>query len=287
MRKFEFNALIRWLFIILFFIFIIIPFVMIIFTSLKTNSEIVDMPNRTILHRITPDSFTNFNNYNVVFFGKTAVQGGFPFYRAIFNSFIVLLITLLPSLFLALTAGYSFSKFKFPGKEFVYYLFLAMLIIPTEMISIPLFFIVSKLHLVNTYLGIMFPSFMSAFGIFLLRAALEPIPVSYIEAGRIDGAGEIWIFGKIIVPMVQVQIVTFIVIKSIWTWNEFFWPMLVVNTTQMRTITLMLSRFILENAKYWSEVFAAVSISIIPLLIIFIIFNSNIKTGLMNAGIKG
>jgi ABC-type glycerol-3-phosphate transport system permease component len=143
------------------------------------------------------------------------------------------------------------------------------------------------MHLVNTYPGLMVPSFMSAFGTFLLRAAMEPISKSYIEAGRIDGAGEFWIFSRIIVPMVQSSIVTFIVIKSVWTWNDFFWPLLVVSEERMRTVTLSLNRFVTDLIKYWGEVCAAVVISIIPLLIIFIIFNANIKTGLMNTGIKG
>jgi ABC-type glycerol-3-phosphate transport system permease component len=128
---------------------------------------------------------------------------------------------------------------------------------------------------------------MSAFGTFLLRAAMEPIPVSYIEAGRIDGAGELWIFSRIIAPMIHAQIVTFLVIKCVWTWNDFFWPLLVVTEEHMRTVTLSLNRFVTDLMKYWGEICAAVVISIVPLLIIFIIFNSNIKTGLMNTGIKG
>jgi ABC-type glycerol-3-phosphate transport system permease component len=286
-KKIDAGAVITWPVMILFFAFIIVPFVMIVLTGLKSNPEIIDMPNRDILHRIIPDSFANFENIKNVFAGKTVAQNGFPLYRSIFNSFIVVLVTIIPSLVLALTAAYSFAKFQFPGKEIFYYLFLGMLMIPTEMTSIPLFLIVSKMHLVNTYPGLMVPSFMSAFGTFLLRAAMEPIPKSYIEAGRIDGAGEFWIFRKIIVPMVQSHIVTFLVIKSVWTWNDFFWPLLVVSEERMRTVTLSLNRFVTDLIKYWGEVCAAVVISIIPLLIIFIIFNANIKTGLMNTGIKG
>jgi ABC-type glycerol-3-phosphate transport system permease component len=287
MKKYIPGKLITLLLLAGFFTFIIVPFAMIVFTALKPNPEIIDMPNRTILHRIIPDSFFNFTNITNVFVGTTVAQNGFPLYRAIFNSLIVMVITLVPSLILALTAAYSFAKFKFPGKEIIYYLFLGMLMIPSEMTSIPLFMMVSKLRLVNTYLGLMVPSFMSAFGTFLLRAAMEPIPVSYIEAGRIDGAGEFWIFSRIITPMIHAHIVTFLVIKCVWTWNDFFWPLLVVTEEHMRTITLSLNRFVSDLIQYWGEVCAAVVISIIPLLIIFILFNSNIKTGLMNTGIKG
>jgi ABC-type glycerol-3-phosphate transport system permease component len=281
------GKIITFVLLTVFFIFIIVPFVMILLTALKLDPEIVDMPNRTFFRRIIPDSFMNFINIKNVFLGDTVAQNGFPLYRAIFNSLIVVLVTITPSLILALTAAYSFAKFQFPGKEIIYYLFLGMLMIPTEMTSIPLFMMVSKLGLVNTYPGLMVPSFMSAFGTFLLRAAMEPIPKSYIEAGRIDGAGEFWIFWRIIVPMVKPHIVTFLVIKSVWTWNDFFWPLLVVTEERMRTVTLTLNRFVTDLIKYWGEVCAAVVLSIIPLLIIFIVFNSNIKTGLMNTGIKG
>jgi ABC-type glycerol-3-phosphate transport system permease component len=287
MKKDIFGRIITLALLALFFVFIIVPFVMILLTALKPNPEIIDMPNRDIFHRIIPDSFFNFTNIKNVFLGDTVAQNGFPLYRAVINSLILVLVTIIPSLILALTAAYSFAKFQFPGKEIVYYLFLGMLMIPTEMTSIPLFMIVSKLHLVNTYMGLMVPSFMSAFGTFLLRAAMEPVPKSYIEAGRIDGAGEFWIFRAIIIPMVQSHIVTFLVIKSVWTWNDFFWPLLVVTEERMRTVTLTLNRFVTDLIKYWGEVCAAVVISIIPLLIIFIAFNSNIKTGLMNTGIKG
>jgi ABC-type glycerol-3-phosphate transport system permease component len=286
-KKIDIGAIISWILLGAFFTFIIVPFVMIVLTSLKPNSEIIDMTNRNVLHRILPDSFLNFENIKNVFLGNTVAQHGFPLYRAIFNSFVVMIVTIIPSLILALTAAYSFAKFQFPGKEIFYYLFLGMLMIPTEMTSIPLFLIVSKLHLTNTYAGLMVPSFMSAFGTFLLRASMEPIPKSYIEAGRIDGAGEVWIFGRIIVPMVQSSIVTFIVIKSVWTWNDFFWPLLVVSEEKMRTVTLSINRFVTDLIKYWGEVCAAVVISIIPLLILFIVFNANIKTGLMNTGVKG
>jgi multiple sugar transport system permease protein len=271
----------------LFFVFIIIPFVTILLTAFKTNPEIVDMPNRTLYHRLFPDSWTNFSNLVNVWTGNTISQMGLPFWRSLVNSFIVLIVTIVPGLALALTAAYSFAKFKFPGKEIAYFLFLGMLMIPTEMTSIPLYMMVSKAHLVNTHIGLMVPSFMSAFGTFLLRSAMEPIPASYIEAGRVDGAGEFWIFSRIIVPMVQPFIVTFLVVKSVWTWNDFFWPFLVVTRGEMRTLTLALNRFITDIAQYWGEVMAAVMISIVPLLIIFVVFNSNIKTGLMNTGIKG
>jgi ABC-type glycerol-3-phosphate transport system permease component len=270
-----------------FFVFILIPFFMIMMTALKAPMEIIDMPNRDLWHRIIPDSLVNFENVKAVFFGYASQLNGVPFYRFIYNSLIVSICSFVPSLLLALTAAYGFAKYEFPGKTILFYMFLGLVMIPMEMISIPLFLIISRLHLINTYPGMMIPGFISAFGTFLLKAAFEPIPGSYIEAGRIDGAGEFWIFRRIMVPMVQGPIVTFTVIKATWSWNDFFWPLLIVTEEKMKTITLGLSKFSNDLFKVWGELTSGVLISIIPLLLVFVFFSRNIKMGLINAGIKG
>jgi len=270
-----------------FFIFILIPFVMIVLTALKTPAEINDMPNRTLLHRLLPDSWTNFSNIKAVFFGYASQLNGVPFYRFIINSLIVTFFSLFPSLILALTSAYGFAKYDFPGKNILFYLFLGLVMVPMEMISIPLFMVVSKIKLINTYVGMMVPSFISAFGTFLLKEAFEPVPNSYIEAGRIDGAGEFWIFSRIMVPLIKGPLVTFVVIKCTWSWNDFFWPLLVVSNEKMKTVTLGLSKFSNDLFKEYGQLTAAVLISIVPLLIVFIFCNKNIKAGLMNAGVKG
>jgi len=287
MEKKKEMHLIRGVLLILFFLFIMVPFIMIVFTAFKTPMEINDMPNRNLIHRILPDSFGNFENIKAVFFGYASQLNGIPFYRFIINSFIVTVCSLFPALFLSLTSAYGFAKFSFPGKNVVFYMFLGLIMVPMEMISIPLFMIISKMGLINTYLGLMIPGFISAFGTFLLKEAMEPIPDSYIEAGRIDGAGEWWIFGRIMIPMVKAPLVTLIVIKCTWSWNEFFWPLLVVTEEQMKTITLGLSKFSNDLFKEYGQLTAAVLLSIIPLIIVFIFCNSNIKTGLMGSGVKG
>jgi ABC-type glycerol-3-phosphate transport system permease component len=280
-------SVISFLLLVLFFVFIIVPFIMVVLTALKTPFEINDMPNRTIWHRLLPDSFSNYENIKAVFYGYATQLNGVPFYKFIINSLIVTFCALVPSLLFALTAAYGFAKYDFPGRNIIFYMFLGLVMVPMEMISIPLFMVVSKLGLINTYLGIMLPSFISAFGTFLLKESMEPIPNSYIEAGRIDGAGEFWIFRSIILPMVQSSIVTFVVIKCTWNWNEFFWPLLVVSDEKMKTVTLGLSKFSNDLFKEYGQLNAAVLISIIPLLLVFIFCNKYIKQGLMNSGVKG
>lgn len=278
---------VKYMLLVLFFIIVIVPFIMIIFTSLKTPQEIVDIPNRTLLHRIIPDSFTNFSNIKDVFWGTASQLNGVPFYRFIINSLITTFFSLFPALILGLTSGYGFAKYSFPGKNIIFYMFLGLIMIPMEMISIPLYMVVSKMGLTNTYLGMMIPGCMSAFGTFLLKESMETIPNSYIEAGRIDGASDLWVFLRVIIPLLSGPIVTFIVIKCTWSWNEFFWPMLIVSTEKMKTVTLGMSKFSNDLFKEYGQINAAVLLSIIPLLLVFIFGNKHIKVGLMNSGVKG
>ncbi|MFA6784691.1 MAG: carbohydrate ABC transporter permease [Sphaerochaeta sp.] len=270
-----------------FFIFTLVPFIMVFFTSFKTTMEINNMPYRTLWHRIIPDDFTNFQNIRSVFNGSASQLNGVPFYTFIINSLIVTFVSLFPSLILAATSAYGFAKFNFPGKNVIFYMFLGLVMVPMEMISIPLFMTVSKLNLINTYVGIMIPSFISAFGTFLLKESIEPLSDSYIEAGRIDGAGEFQIFRKLIMPMLSGPLVTLIVIKCTWCWNDFFWPLLVVSEESMKTVTLGLSKFSNDLFKEYGQLNAAVLLSLLPLLIVFIISHRQIKVGLMGAGVKG
>ena len=286
-EKINFGKIISDILLVIFFAIVIVPFIMVIFTSFKSTIEINDMPNRDLIHRILPDNPLDFTNLIQVFTGTATQLNGVPFYRFIINSFIVTLGSLVPSFILAATAAYGLAKYKFPCRNIIFYLFLGLVMIPMEMISIPLFMTVSKLHMINTYVGMMIPSFISAFGTFLLKESIEPISDSYIEAGRIDGAGEVRIFSSLILPMLSGPIVTFVVIKCTWCWNDFFWPLLVVSTEKMKPVTLGLSRFSTDLFKEYGQLNAAVLLSMLPLLIVFIICNRYIKTGLMGSGIKG
>lgn len=287
MKKFNILNIVKVLILIMFFTFIIVPFIMIIFTALKDPTEIIDMPNRTIIHRIFPDSFTNAENIIKVWTGTASQLNGVPFYRFLINSAIVTLGSMVPSIILSLTSAYGFARYKFFGKNVMFYMFLGLVMVPMEMISIPLFLIMTKLRLVNTYAGLMVPGIISAFGTFLLKEAFSPIPSSYIESGRIDGASEWTIFSRIMTPMIQSSIVTFIVIKLTWSWNEFFWPLLMVSEEKMKTLTLGLSKFSNDLFKEYTQINAAVLISIFPLFILFIFCNKYIKAGLMHTGVKG
>jgi multiple sugar transport system permease protein len=252
------------------------PFVWMVLTSLKHSDEIYRMPI-TIL----PENFLNFENYKIVFERQ-------PFLRFFLNSFIVATGCTVVSLFLSSLSGYAFAKFEFPGKEVLFFIFiLAALMIPFEVILIPLYLLFNRLGLVNTYLGIMGPGLLSAFGVFIMRQSIVSIPNDYLDAARIDGLSELDIFFRIIVPMSRPALATLGTIKFIWTWNEFLWPLVMVNNEVMRTITLGLSTYTGMWHTDYTVVTAAAFLSVIPLLVIYLILQNLVIEGMAMTGLKG
>lgn len=252
------------------------PFVWMVLTSLKHSDEIYRMPI-TIL----PENFLNFENYRIVFERQ-------PFLRFFLNSFIVATGCTVVSLFLSSLSGYAFAKFEFPGKETLFFVFiLAALMIPFEVILIPLYLLFNHLGLVNTYLGIMGPSLLSAFGVFIMRQSIVSIPDDYLDAARIDGLSELQIFFRIIVPMSRPALATLGTIKFIWTWNDFLWPLIMVNNEVMRTVTLGLSTYTGMWHTDYTVVTAAAFLSVIPLLIIYLVLQNLVIEGMTMTGLKG
>ena len=156
---------------------------------------------------------------------------------------------------------------------------LALLMIPFQAIVIPPYQWVIQFGLINTYIGLMLPQFVSAFGVFMMREAVEGIPNDYIDSARLDGSSELGIFFRIILPSITPSLAALTIIKFLWTWNEFFWPLVCTNSDLMKVITLGLASF---NNQYFVEynlATAASVISIIPILALFLGFKSGWLSG--------
>jgi len=252
------------------------PFIWMVLTSLKHSDEIYRLPI-TIL----PDNFFYFENYYIVFERQ-------PFLRFFLNSFIIAVGCTVASLLFSSLSGYAFAKFEFPGKEVLFFVFiLAALMIPFEVIVIPLYLLFNRLGLVNTYLGIMGPSLLSAFGVFIMRQFIVTIPNDYLDAARIDGYSELQIFFRIIIPMSRPALATLGTIKFIWAWNDFLWPLVMVNSEEMRTVMLGLSTYTGLWHTDYNVVTAAAFLSVIPLLIIYLFLQNFVIEGMTMTGLKG
>lgn len=256
---------------ILMFLF---PLAWMLLTSFKSAEEILRIPPS-----ILPDSF-NLKNY-----ADALVKQ--PIFRFLLNSLIISLGSAAFSVLITAMAGYGFSKFKFRGKEAMFFLILSFLIVPFQSIVVPLYKWITKFGLTDTYLGIALPLLVSAFGVFLMRQAMDTIPNDLIEAARIDGCGEFKTFLLIVFPNVKTFVATQAIIKFLWSWNEFYWPLVITNKPEMKVITVGIQSF---TSMYYTEynlVMAAAVLSILPMAIMFAIFQKGIVRAVSMSGVKG
>jgi multiple sugar transport system permease protein len=252
----------------------IVPLVWVALSALKRPDEILQVPVTWL-----PEDFFNYNNYVQLF-----VQ--YDFGRYIANSFIVTGIGILTSLIIALLAAYAFAYYQFPYKELVFLLVLALFMVPQEALVIPMFLMISQAGLTNTYLGMAFPDLFTVLGVYLLRQFMEGIPYSYVEAARMDGASELRILTRVITPMVGPAIVVFIIIKFMFTWNSFLWPLLVAQDESMYTVTVGLVNFAGSEFNQWNLINAATMISMIPTIILFVTLQRYLVKGVALSGMK-
>jgi len=272
-RLTAFNVFTHFL-VILGAIVMFLPFLCMVLTTLKEPLEIYQLPMRWL-----PDNIFYFKNYVAVLVER-------PFTRYILNSFIVAGGCTGVSLFISSLAGYTFAKFEFPAKEKIFFIILGAYMIPFEVLLIPLYLMFNSLGLINTYIGLMGPGLISAFGVFLMRQFIETIPNDYIDAARLDGLSEFGIYLKIILPLAKPALATLGIIKFLWSWTEFLWPLVVVRDVSMKTITLGLSDFASRWYTEYTTSNTACFISIIPMLIVFIIFQKYLIKGMTMTGLK-
>ena len=254
---------------------IFFPFFWMAVTSLKTAPEIQRVPLQ-----IAPDDWLNFKNYVEVFQRQ-------PFLRYLLNSAIVASVAAVSSVVVSSLAGFGFAKYRFPGRDFFFLAIVGILMVPFQSVVVPLYEWMNRLGLLDTYAGIVAPDLVSVFGVFLMRQAIEVIPNDYIDAARMDGASDLRIFFSVILPSVKPAIATLFIIKFMWSWNEFFWPMVVTTSPQMKVVTIGLMSF--TNMYYidYNLLTAAAVISILPILVIFVTLQRWVVQAVVMSGMKG
>lgn len=269
-----FTRALAYLLVIAGAIMMFFPFLWMGLTSLKTAPEIQRVPLEFL-----PDSLTNLDNYKEVF-------RRLPFLRFLLNSLLISSVCTLSSLLLSSLAGYGFAKFDFPGKNILFFCIISLLMVPFQAIVIPLYLWVQKLGLIDTYVGIMTPLLVSAFGVFLMRESIEALPDDYLDAARIDGCSNLRIFWQIVLPMSKPALATLAIIKFLWTWNEFFWPLIVTNSPAKNVVTLGLSSFTNIYFREYELLTAAAVLSIIPILLLFLCLQKWVVQAMVMSGLK-
>ncbi|MBZ4647499.1 MAG: transporter permease, partial [Clostridia bacterium] len=181
---------------------------------------------------------------------------------------------------------YTFAKHKFKGRKILFILVVSTLMIPMQIIMVPNFIIVSTLGWLNTYTGLVVPRAAEAFGLFLSKQFMEDIPYELIEAARIDGESEFRIFIKIILPNCKPLIAVLAIFTFMWRWNDFIWPLIITSKKEMYTVQLGMSTLVGQFYVEWNSLMAIALLSILPMLIIFLIFQKFFVQGIATSGLK-
>ncbi len=263
-----------YLILVFFAIVMIFPFLWMLMSSFKDVTQIFQM-------KLFP-SVPTLDNYKYILFSE-----GSKFPRWFLNSAIVAVSTTISVLFFDSLLGYTLSKFRFPGKKIIFLLIISTLMIPTEMLVIPWYAMSRAMKWGNTYWAIMFPGMISAFGVYLMRQFMSTIPDDLIDAARVDGQGELRIFLTVVIPLVSPALATLAIFNFIGNWNSFLWPLIAASRPKMFTLPVGLANFSGEAGSDWHYIMTGATVAMLPLVIIFLIFQKQIVKGIAMTGLKG
>jgi len=209
-----------------------------------------------------------------------------PMARIVLNSLGVAIVATLCQLVTGSMAAYGFSRLQFAGKDLVFAAYLATLMVPLQVLLVPLFIQMTSLQLNDTYFALLAPSVASAFGIFLLKQAVDGVPRELDEAATIDGAGHLRIFLTIILPLVRPALATLAVFAFMSSWNSFLWPLVAIRSPELMTLPLGLSRLQGQFTTEWSVVMAGSVVSILPIALMYLAAQRHIIAGMAHTGLK-
>ena len=257
------------------FLIMIFPFLWMVMTSFKYNWDVVAFPPR-----ILPQEFAGFGAYATVF---TEI----PFATFFLNSVIVAVAVTVSTLFTSTLAGYIFAKFEFRGKKYLFLAILATMMIPFDVICIPLYLMIRQAGLVNSLWALIIPGFVSAYGIFLCRQFISGIPDALIDAARIDGSTEFGIYFKVIIPLSVPVLSALAIFTFMSNWDSFLWPLIVLDDVSKKTLPLGLSLFRQSfGMAQWNVIMAGAVVSILPVIVVFLFAQKNFIEGIALSGMK-
>jgi multiple sugar transport system permease protein len=236
----------------------LLPLVWMVVVSLETAQQAHSYPPVLI-----PSSL-HFSNY-------PAAWNAVPFADFFVNSTIYALTTVAGNLLFCSLAAYAFARMRFAGKNVLFVVFLATLMVPYQVLLIPTFLIVKKLGMVDTVGGLIAPNLCSAFGVFMLRQFFRTLPIELEEAARIDGTSRLGILFKIVLPLSLPALATLGIIQFMWSWNDFLWPLIIIDTSTHAPLQLGLSMLQGAHSTQWNLLMAGTVMSQIPMLAVFLI----------------
>ena len=250
------------------------PFGWMIATSLTSDSQLFVTPPQLIPAPLVPDNYVR-------------VAEAFPIGRFLVNSLVVAGISTSFQVGTSAMAAYAFARLRFRGRDLLFLIYLATLMVPLQVIIVPLFIEMRFLGLVNTYPGLILPAIASAFGTFLLRQAFLSLPRELDEAAFIDGASHWTVFRRIVLPLTGPALATFGIFAFMASWNSFLWPLIVTSSQDLFTLPVGLSNLHGRYETAWNLVMAGSTISVIPIVVVYVIAQKHVIRGVALSGIKG
>ena len=249
------------------------PIIWLLLSSFKGYIELFKYPPTLLPESFSPINYIDaFEKGNWLrYFGNTAT--------------VTVLSTIL-CVTISVMGGYAFAKYKFKGDNLLFLVFISTLMLPLEVLMIPIFLVIKKVGFYDSLLGLIIPPAATPFGIFLVRQYYLSVPSEYMDSARIDGASEFRIFRSIMLPAGKSVMSCLAIFSALWRWNDYLWPLLVIRNTDRYTVQIALSNFSGQYNVDWQTILAMSVVTMVPMLIVFLIFQKQIINGMSMAGLK-
>lgn len=267
------SAVLRYILIVFGAGTMVIPFLWMISTSLRAPGSVLTLPPEIIPTSPTLESYRQ-------------VADAIPIVRMVGNSLIVTGATVVLQLTTCALAAYAFARMRWKGRDALFILYLTTLMVPGQVTITPLFILIAELGWINSYQALILPAATSAFGTFLLRQAMLSIPREYEEAAFLDGATHWTVFRTIILPMSRASLATLAVFAAMGAWNDFLWPLIVLNDPDKMTLPVGLSLLQGRYVSDWNMIMAGAVISVVPIVIAFFAAQRAFVNGMVSSGLK-
>lgn len=252
---------------------IVFPFIWLILSSLKFNKDIIKYPPTLFARKYTTSQYAN-------------VWNSIPLLRFFINTVVFAGGTTLISVIFDSMTGYAFARLEFKGKNLLFAAVLITMMMPFQVLMIPLFVEVFKMGILNTYAGLILPRATSAFGIYMMRSFFVTLPKEIEEAGRIDGCSEFKIYRSLMLPLCKPAFVTLGIIHIMNNWNDLLYPLMLTSTTEMRTLSAGLAMLVGDKVIEYGPTLAASLLSILPLILAYIFAQKYFVQGIASTGLK-
>ena len=251
----------------------IFPFIWMLLSAFKTTADVYAYPPKWLPSEWTLENFQ-------------AVFDMIPFWTYYLNSIFTSLVQTFLQIAISILAAYALTKLAFPGRNFFYKFIQSSMFVPTVVTIIPTFFIISKMGLVNTYAGIILPQIMSAFTTMLIMSFFVSVPNELLEAARIDGCGFFHCLFKVMIPNATSGITTAVLFSFLGHWKSYQWPLIVTNSTKLRTLPIGLKYLVQESSSEYQVMMAAALMTVVPVLIVYSIYEKHLIKSITLTGIK-